>query len=105
MTIDEINKLLNEGNIVKFYNCRKWRKLSKRIQKRDNYECQKCKRRGKYSKGKNVHHIRELKVVPELAYAEDNLETLCISCHNEEHPEKLEGFKKPEPKFINDERW
>lgn len=101
----QIVKLINQNDINKFYNSRKWRNLSKKIKKRDNNECQMCKRRGRYAKAQNVHHIKELKSYPELAYEEDNLESLCISCHNEEHPEKLEKFKKGEPKYMNEERW
>jgi 5-methylcytosine-specific restriction enzyme A len=105
MTVEEIRLLISAGSIEKFYNNRKWRNLSKKIKKRDNNECQMCKRKGKYARAQNVHHIKELKDYPELAYEEDNLESLCISCHNEEHPEKLEKFKRQEPKFFNEERW
>lgn len=105
MNVNEIRELIARGNIEKFYNDRKWRNLSKKVKKRDNNECQMCKRRGRYAKAQNVHHIKELKDYPEFAYEEDNLESLCISCHNEEHPEKLEKFKKRETMFINEERW
>jgi len=36
-----------------------------------------------------VHHIKHLKDFPELALVDSNLESLCFTCHNEEHPEKL----------------
>src|SRR6185312_13084596 len=84
---------------AKFYNSHTWRKLSAQIKKRDNYECQECKRNGKVTIDMNeysekakrkkialvVHHIKELEHHPELALDEDNLETVCVDCHNKEH--------------------
>lgn len=71
---------------------------------RDNKECQKCKSRGQFSKATCVHHKKHLKDHPELALVDNNLESLCDACHNEEHPEKLQQQKKSN-KFINEERW
>jgi 5-methylcytosine-specific restriction enzyme A len=45
-----------------------------------------------------VHHIEELSDKPELALNEDNLISLCNSCHNKEHPEKRKGSKKQKSK-------
>ena len=64
---------------------------------RDNYECQQCKRDGKlttYDKSKrkslDVDHILSLEHHPEFAHDLNNLETLCIKCHNK----KKEIYKK-----------
>lgn len=88
----------------KFYKSREWRHKRREILRRDNRECQKCKRDGRYSRAETVHHIKHLKDFPELALADSNLESLCNTCHNEEHPEKLQVQEKKE-KFINEERW
>lgn len=95
---------IKQGNVKKFYKSKEWKKKRKEILKRDNNECQKCKDRGCYSKAEAVHHIKHLKEIPELALQDENLISLCNSCHNEEHPEKL---IKNEPKkiFMNEERW
>ncbi|MEB8734799.1 HNH endonuclease, partial [Bacillus cereus] len=69
LTIQEIIKLYEEDNMIKFYKHSYWRKHIRIVAlERDNSECQKCKRKGKYSKGRNVHHIKELRDRPGLAY-------------------------------------
>lgn len=98
----------------KFYDSDKWKHLREEVKKRDNYECQKCKRNGSVTIDLNeysetakrkkislvVHHIKELEDHPDLALEIDNLETLCVRCHNQIHDR---SFKK-ENKW-NDERW
>ena len=99
----------------KFYNSSLW-KNNLRLQalKRDNYECQQCKRDGgvhvdsikedgeKKKIELNVHHIKEIEHHPELAYELGNLETLCIDCHNKTHGKTPFGIKKNK---WNDEKW
>ena len=84
---------------LKFYATTAWRRKRKEILKRDRYECQRCKREGWYTKAQCVHHIVHLKDNPELALMDSNLTSLCNSCHDKEHPEKL-GHK---PQFTNEE--
>lgn len=97
-------KAIRCGDTRKFYKSREWKYKRKEILLRDNNECQKCKRRGGYSKAETVHHKKHLKDFPELALTDSNLESLCGQCHNEEHPEKLQVQEKEE-KFSNEERW
>ncbi|MFS0822163.1 HNH endonuclease [Bacillus sp. 1P02SD] len=96
-----------------FYNSTSWRKLRKQALRRDNYECQECKRQGlvhvdsEKEEGKrksielNVHHIMEIEDYPELALVLSNLETLCLHHHNVIH-DKV--FTPKEIKW-DDERW
>ena len=87
------------------------------IKRRDNYECQECKRKGDLTidmkeRNKNdrkkialvVDHIKELEHHPELALDPDNLETLCVNCHNKKHGRYFTNFIMNKPKW-NDERW
>lgn len=97
-----LRKLIAEDKVIRFYQWSAWRKLRQQALQRDHYECQQCKRRGKYSKAENVHHIKEVKLCPELAMTLDNLESICIKCHNMEH-KRLE--KSNQPRFTNEERW
>ncbi|QPC47119.1 HNH endonuclease [Mangrovibacillus cuniculi] len=99
----------------KFYDSKAWKNLREEIKQRDNYECQECKRNGYVSTDTNnysesakrkkiqlvVHHIKELEDYPELALERDNLETVCVKCHNIIHGRDFE-YKVPK---WNDERW
>lgn len=101
----------------KFYDSGAWKQARKRIKKRDNYECQECKRQGRLSIDTNeysesakrkkimllVDHIKELEDYPELALDNENLETLCVGCHNKKHDR---DFGKMNPnKWLHDEKW
>lgn len=77
----------------------------------DRWECQKCKRRGKYSRAVLVHHRKHLTDRPDLALSifdpdtgERQLESLCKACHEEEHPESLRAPTPAKPQ-VTAERW
>jgi 5-methylcytosine-specific restriction enzyme A len=110
-----MNEYKTRGQKRKFYDSGSWKRLRTEVKMRDNNECQECKRQGKvkidtneYSENAKrkkiqlvVHHIKELEHHPELALDIDNLETVCVDCHNKEHGRL---FDKKEKKW-NDERW
>lgn len=90
--------------IRQFYLSAAWLHKRDDILERDNNECQRCKKRGKYHKAECVHHIKHLKDRPDLKLINSNLISLCYNCHNEEHPEK--GYRESNVKrFVNEERW
>lgn len=97
-----LRTLIQHNNVKAFYNCELWKHKRREALKRDNNECQKCKAKGLYSAADCVHHKQHVKKHPELALDLENLISLCNSCHDEEHPEKLHKSKH---KFINEERW
>jgi 5-methylcytosine-specific restriction enzyme A len=76
----EIIKLIQSDNLMKFYKGRDWMALRLEALRRDNYECQVCKEKGRYRKADCVHHIKEVKQHPELALTLDNLQCLCNTC-------------------------
>lgn len=80
----------------KFYKSVAWIKKRKEIVERDNNECQRCKGLGLATVGQvtalDVHHIVHLEDSWEKRLDDDNLVTLCRSCHNLQHPEKLKKF-------------
>ena len=94
---------MSSGWVKKFYASALWLHKREDILDRDNNECQKHKRRGNFAPATCVHHKQHLKNRPDLALVDDNLESLCDSCHREEHPEKLQLNKRK--KFINEEKW
>ena len=71
-----------------FYTSAKWKRVRKRILIRDDYTCQRCKRYGRLTPAREVHHIKHLEEFPELAYDPANCVSLCKGCHNLMHPEK-----------------
>lgn len=104
LTTLDIIQMIKADNLMKFYKSRDWLSLRQEALIRDNYECQICKENGKYKKAENVHHVNEVKKFPELAMSLNNLQCLCIKCHNDVH-DRLDDSCKPKPKFMNEERW
>lgn len=95
-----------------FYLKRQWKKLRAYILKKDRYECQECKKRGRYSRATIVHHVKHRDEYPELEMEEyyideqgvkqRNLISVCKNCHeNVCHPERMRELK-----VVNvPERW
>lgn len=71
-----------------FYRSKVWRKKREYILRRDKYLCQECKKYGKNTDAKIVHHIIEMEDAPELKLKNNNLVSVCAACHNKQHPEK-----------------
>jgi 5-methylcytosine-specific restriction enzyme A len=114
MNTETIIKLIREDNLMKFYKSKEWRKLRLKAIQRDKFECQHCKSKGKVTTrqtinkyGKptkmEVNHIKPVRTHPHLALVLDNLEYLCIDCHN--IADGKDELIKTVPKFINEERW
>lgn len=104
-----LQKLLEwtkEDKMIKFYQSPSWRSARRLALKRDKEWCQSCMRsEGVYTKGNTVHHIKSVKKAPLLALCLSNLETICPSCHNKEHPEKFGNYQTTKKEFVNEERW
>mgnify|MGYP003623507969 CR=1 FL=1 len=68
----------------RFYNSRTWRRVSKAFMQSKRYICERCG-----GAGEVVHHKIYLDrwnvSDPEIAYNWENLECLCLACHNVEH--------------------
>ncbi|WP_288746325.1 HNH endonuclease [uncultured Enterococcus sp.] len=90
-----------------FYLTAEWRQKRIEILERDHYECLWCKAEGKlttqYDAILEIDHIKELETHPELAWDNDNLQTLCRSCHNKKH-HRFE-FKESNRKRKWDDEW
>lgn len=76
-----------------FYKSAAWLAFRIRILQRDYYWCQVCNKRF----ANTVHHKIPRTERPDLALDEDNCESICAICHNQEHPEKgRKGQRKKE---------
>lgn len=96
-------KAIANGQEEAFYKSWTWQMKRLEILERDNNECQRCKKKGRVSKGEVVHHIKELKDRPDLGVTDENLVTVCYQCHNIIH-ERFEG-KKSDKQIKFPERW
>lgn len=65
-----------------FYNSKEWRRHS-RAYRSEHPLCEPCQREGRVTAAQQVHHKEEISKRPDLAYEWDNLESVCIQCHNE----------------------
>ncbi|MEQ2441584.1 HNH endonuclease [Solibaculum intestinale] len=91
-------QLIADDNIHAFYVSPLWLKVSAEVLKEQHYECQRCKKRGRYKRANTVHHNKPVRQYPRLALTKDHLEAICKECHYEEHHGQPKGF-------VNEERW
>ena len=88
----------------KFYESQTWRDCQAAYMKKANHLCERCLAKGIHEPARIVHHRIHLTQDnfgnPELMYGFDNLETLCIECHNTEH---RRGRKIQRWKFVDGE--
>lgn len=107
-TADEIRTLCAQDKEYTFYASAGWKRIRAEVLNLDHHECQRCREMGRYTPATTVHHIKHLKDRPDLAYSiydgdDRQLVSLCASCHDHEHPEKLRKNAKAEP--LTPERW
>lgn len=74
--------------VFKKYNCKRWRLLRKQKILLDPF-CERCLLNGIYNATYIVHHkeyvTQENFMDDNVFYNIDNLESLCLACHNKEH--------------------
>jgi len=77
-----------------FYKSRRWQTLRRMVLKRDGYECQLAKQRGKHVPAEVVHHIFPREDFPEYQWKTWNLISLSAAGHNIMH--EREGHRLSE---------
>lgn len=111
--LQRLQRLIDTDRTDSFYHWTKWERLREDVLRLDNYECQRCKTRGRYRRAVVVHHVKHVKDRPDLALSlydpdthERQLVSLCKACHEEAHPERIERWKyKAVKKRLTEERW
>ena len=110
LLLSELLLLKESGEMTPFYAKNVWRQMAGFVRNFDRNECQICKKRGKYSRGFIVHHIKHLEDRPDLALSlfdeatgERQLITLCKKCHEEQHQAEFSTAQTKEPTTL--ERW
>ena len=80
-----------DSDINKFRWSRRWRTKSLAIRDRDSYLCQVCKQDKVYVyDGLEVHHIEPIIHMWQLRLDDNNLITLCTSCHKKADNDKID---------------
>lgn len=103
--------MIAQGDVDSFYSWKAWKRLRKEVLRLDHYECQLCKAKGRYRRAEIVHHVRHLKDRPDLALSiwdgtERQLVSVCKRCHEEMHPESMEGrLPALKREDVPEERW
>lgn len=70
------------NHITRFRSLNIWRKKREEIKRRDLFLCQYCKTKGRYTfQGLEVHHIKPIAESWTKRLDNNNLITLCTTCH------------------------
>ena len=87
---------MSEGTLHRFYNSKAWKRASQAYMKSKHYICERCGQPAAV-----CHHRSYLNEAnytdPAISLNFDNLECLCMACHNDEH-----FSEKPERCIIFD---
>ena len=66
---------------TKFYQSKQWKGLRATVLRRDYYQCQYCKSRGRVTEAHIVDHIVPIEYMPSGMTDVKNLATICPKCH------------------------
>lgn len=77
----EYDRCRRDRDAKRFYDSAPWLKL-RRLKLTADPLCERCRSQGRTVVASQVHHRHELRARPDLALDLDNLESLCLPCHN-----------------------
>lgn len=88
-------KLRYQKKFGTFYNSKRWREL-RAYKFATNPLCEECLKKGKIVQAVDIHHIHPIDTAYgwEHRYDIDNLESLCIECHNGKHESRQSSMTK-----------
>lgn len=105
-----IEECIANNREIMFYKTTEWKRLRQTVLRMDKRECQMCKERGLHVRATHVHHVKPLKLFPELALSlvhqgehgeERQLVSLCHACHEQVHGHRVKNRNAP----LTRERW
>lgn len=107
--LESLRQMLDAGAERRFYDLAVWGRRREEVLRLDNWECQYCKARGRYSRATIVHHVKHLRDRPDLALSiwdgeERQLVSTCKRCHEEQHPESMQRAAQLTAP-LTEERW
>ena len=68
-----------------FYHSKEWQLLRAVKLTKAGYQCEKCKESGHTVMAVDVHHVKPISLDWDKRLDMDNLECLCLACHNKAH--------------------
>lgn len=75
---------MSKGELARFYKSKRWQRCRESVMQEHNYICQRCG-----APAAIVHHRTYLNETnyldPDISLNADNLECLCMRCHDDEH--------------------
>lgn len=108
----QLRAMLENGTSDRFYDWPEWAQVRIDVLNLDNHECQICKHYGRVGPSDLVHHVKPLKTRPDLALSvfdpdtgERQLITVCRSCHEVLHPERMRRKNIVFVPPLTEERW
>ena len=79
------DQYVREGEIVKFYHSKEWKRVREAVLIRDNYLCQQCLTEKIIKSAEIVHHICEIRHSWLERLDINNCVSICKCCHNKIH--------------------
>jgi 5-methylcytosine-specific restriction enzyme A len=76
------NMYVRDKERTAFYKTKQWEKVRVLALRRDHGQCVPCDKQGKTTPANIIDHIIPYEVAPDLGLTLDNLQTICIACHN-----------------------
>jgi len=73
------------------YATKRWQRLRFLAKRRDGFACVKCGARAALE----CDHVKPVRTHPELSFALENLQTLCVACHSAKTNEEMGRAPNP----------
>lgn len=86
--------------VAKFYGSKRWQKIRRAYKIYRHGLCERCGQPGEIVHHKNYVTTKNI-YEPAITMSFDNLELLCMTCHNQEHMATFDEAGQPKPKQEN----
>lgn len=86
----DYDKYQRDAEATAFYRTAAWIRARGARLMQDNFLCQECLRKKRFSRATTVHHLVPVRTMMNRALDLNNLESLCASCHSKGHFNEME---------------
>ena len=81
------NRSRRDPTLASLYSSVRWQKFRAWV-RAERVLCERCRAAGRTTVGTHVHHLVDPRDDPALALDPDNVQLLCLPCHNRTHGEQ-----------------